>query len=102
MLVLDSVIAIRKLCFHSKVKRALFFLFSEKAGKVAGNNSVGRELMDLVTSVPRMSKEDFESILNSNMQVMIYLLYSACGCIMYVTKVMKRVFLRLFLNRKSD
>ena len=102
MLVLDSVIATRKLCFHSKVTRAFFFLFSEKAGKVVGNNSVGRELMDLVTSVPRMSKEDFESILNSNMQVMIYLLYSACGCIMYVTKVMKRVFLRLFLNRKSD
>lgn len=25
--------------------------------------------MDLVTSVPRMSQEDFESILNSNMQV---------------------------------
>ena len=25
--------------------------------------------MDLVTSVPRMSKEEFESILNSNMQV---------------------------------
>ena len=34
-----------------------------------GNNSVGRELMDLVTSVPRMSHEDFETILNSNMQV---------------------------------
>ena len=83
-------------------KTCAFFLFSEKAGKVAGNNSVGRELMDLVTSVPRMSKEDFESILNSNMQVMIYFLYSACGCIMYATKVMKRVFLRLFLNRKSD
>ena len=25
--------------------------------------------MDLVTAVPRMSQEDFESILNSNMQV---------------------------------
>ena len=25
--------------------------------------------MDLVTTVPRMSQEDFESILNSNMQV---------------------------------
>ena len=25
--------------------------------------------MDLVTQVPRMSKEEFESILNSNMQV---------------------------------
>ena len=40
-----------------------------QAGKVPGNNSVGRELMDLVTTVPRMSQEDFESILNSNMQV---------------------------------
>ena len=28
--------------------------------------------MDLVTQVPRMSKEEFESILNSNMQVRLY------------------------------
>ena len=27
--------------------------------------------MDLVSSVPRMSQEDFESILNSNMQVRV-------------------------------
>ena len=46
-------------------------MLSFKAGKVPGDNSVGRELMDLVTSVPRMSKEEFESILNSNMQVCI-------------------------------
>lgn len=50
------------------------------AGKVAGNNSVGRELMDLVTSVPRMSKEDFESILNSNMQDLLMIVYLSGLC----------------------
>ena len=50
------------------LKRKFLRLFPQ-AGKVPGDNSVGRELMDLVTQVPRMSKEEFESILNSNMQV---------------------------------
>ncbi|XP_029184021.2 eukaryotic translation initiation factor 3 subunit F-like isoform X1 [Acropora millepora] len=50
------------------------------AGKVPGDNSVGRELMDLVTSVPRMSKEEFESILNSNMQDLLMIVYLSGLC----------------------
>ena len=35
--------------------------------------------MELVTSVPRMSQEDFESILNSNMQVSMQYVCSHSG-----------------------
>ena len=40
-----------------------------QAGKLPPDNTVGRSLMDLVSSVPQMSQTDFESMLNSNMQV---------------------------------
>ena len=33
------------------------------------DNSMGRALLDLVNSVPHMSKEEFDAMLNSNMQV---------------------------------
>lgn len=33
------------------------------------DNSVGRFLMDLVNKVPKISAEDFESMLNSNINV---------------------------------
>lgn len=40
-----------------------------QSGKVAADNSVGRFLMDLVNKVPTISAEDFESMLNSNINV---------------------------------
>ena len=36
--------------------------------------------MDLVKSVPRMSHEDFESILNSNMQVRVIIKHELLVC----------------------
>lgn len=45
----------------------LFDLF--QSGKVAADNSVGRFLMDLVNKVPTISAEDFENMLNSNINV---------------------------------
>ncbi|KAI5609380.1 eukaryotic translation initiation factor 3 subunit F [Silurus asotus] len=39
------------------------------SGKVTADNSVGRHLMDLVNKVPKISAEDFESMLNSNINV---------------------------------
>lgn len=39
------------------------------SGKVAADNSVGRFLMDLVNKVPSISPEDFENMLNSNINV---------------------------------
>lgn len=40
-----------------------------QSGKVAADNSVGRFLMDLVNKVPKISPEDFENMLNSNINV---------------------------------
>lgn len=40
-----------------------------QSGKVAADNSVGRFLMDLVNKVPTISPEDFENMLNSNINV---------------------------------
>lgn len=40
-----------------------------QSGKVAADNSVGRFLMDLVNKVPTISAEDFENMLNSNINV---------------------------------
>lgn len=55
----------------------LFFLWNRviallnlfQSGKVAADNSVGRFLMDLVNKVPSISPEDFENMLNSNINV---------------------------------
>lgn len=49
------------------VKLTLFDL--SQSGKVAADNSVGRFLMDLVNKVPTISAEDFENMLNSNINV---------------------------------
>lgn len=38
-------------------------------GKEVPNNSVGRKLLDLVNSVPKMTPEEFEKMINSNMKV---------------------------------
>lgn len=45
-----------------------------QSGKVAADNSVGRFLMDLVNKVPTISAEDFENMLNSNINVSALLL----------------------------
>ena len=44
-------------------------LFSPQAGKVEGNPTAGRELMEAVSCMPQMDETKFESILNSTMQV---------------------------------
>lgn len=38
---------------------------------MAADNSVGRFLMDLVNKVPTISPEDFENMLNSNINVSV-------------------------------
>nr|CAG4644112.1 EOG090X09C5 [Lepidurus arcticus] len=45
------------------------------AGKATADNSVGRALLDMVHSVPRMSPEDFEEMLNSNRKDLLMVLY---------------------------
>uniref|UniRef100_A0A8C9RQS1 Eukaryotic translation initiation factor 3 subunit F n=2 Tax=Scleropages formosus TaxID=113540 RepID=A0A8C9RQS1_SCLFO len=47
------------------------------SGKVAADNSVGRFLMDLVNKVPKISAEDFETMLNSNINDLLMVTYLA-------------------------
>lgn len=47
------------------------------------DNSVGRFLMDLVNKVPKITAEDFESMLNSNINVSD-ILYILMYCIFYM------------------
>jgi hypothetical protein len=44
-------------------------LFSLQRGHIPADSTVGRCLMELVNSVPKISPEDFEEIINSNMKV---------------------------------
>ena len=42
-----------------------------QSGKATADNSVGRFLMDLINKVPTISAEDFETMLNSNINVSV-------------------------------
>lgn len=55
---------------HAGLVAAAHVLLSQ-SGKVAADNSVGRFLMDLVNKVPTISPEDFENMLNSNINVSV-------------------------------
>lgn len=43
--------------------------FGAQSGKVSADNTVGRFLMSLVNQVPKIIPEDFETMLNSNINV---------------------------------
>lgn len=58
------------------VKLMVFDL--SQSGKVTADNSVGRFLMDLVNKVPTISAEDFENMLNSNINVSAPCLLENC------------------------
>ena len=63
------------------------------SGKETPNNSVGRKLLDLVYSVPKMTPDEFEKMINSNMKV--------CQIDSLSQKEylpMKRIFLSFFLG----
>ena len=54
---------------------AMFFIVLQ-AGQTPADSSVGRILMDLVNSVPKINPEDFEEMVNSNMKVCVVLCLS--------------------------
>ncbi len=43
--------------------------FFFQAGKVQADTTVGRHLMELMSSVPKLDPDAFEEMLNSNMKV---------------------------------
>lgn len=44
-------------------------------GEKAPDNAVGRKLLDLVNSVPKMSPDEFEKMVNSNMKDLLMVIY---------------------------
>jgi len=44
-------------------------------GRETPNNAVGRKLLDLVNSVPKMSPDEFEKMINSNMKDLLMVIY---------------------------
>lgn len=44
-------------------------IFVRQSGKVSADNTVGRFLMSLVNQVPKIAPDDFETMLNSNINV---------------------------------
>jgi hypothetical protein len=48
---------------------SLNLCFDAQSGKVSADNTVGRFLMSLVNQVPKIVPEDFETMLNSNINV---------------------------------
>merc|ERR1712150_442699 len=44
-------------------------------GRETPNNAVGRKLLDLVNSVPKMSPDEFEKMVNSNMKDLLMVIY---------------------------
>lgn len=50
-----------------------------QAGKTQADLLTGRQLMELVNSVPKINAEDFEEMLNSNMKVRLQIIdLAAC------------------------
>nr|XP_056704531.1 eukaryotic translation initiation factor 3 subunit F [Euleptes europaea] len=47
------------------------------SGKVSADNTVGRFLMDLINQVPKITPEDFETMLNSNINDLLMVTYLA-------------------------
>ena len=58
-------------------------------GRETPNNDVGRKLLELVNSVPKMSPDEFEKMINSNMKV-IYIEDSLISALF--------VFMNLYCN----
>ena len=44
-------------------------VFILQSGEIPANSTVGRMLMNLVDSVPQIKSQEFEAMMNNNMQV---------------------------------
>lgn len=56
-------------------------LFCAQSGKVSADNTVGRFLMSLVNQVPKIVPDDFETMLNSNINVSLGWTMEGCGAV---------------------
>ena len=59
----------QKLTFQKIIKFIFQYVEAVLSGRESPDNSVGRKLLDLVNSVPKMTPDEFEKMINSNMKV---------------------------------
>nr|CAG4638580.1 EOG090X09C5 [Cyclestheria hislopi] len=60
---------------ESMLDAVLAYVEDVIAGKTLPDNAIGRSLLDMVHSVPKMSPEEFEEMLNSNRKDLLMVLY---------------------------
>nr|CAG4641017.1 EOG090X09C5 [Eulimnadia texana] len=60
---------------EAKLDTILSYVDDVLAGKVTPDNNIGRSLLDMVHSVPKMKTEEFEEMLNSNRKDLLMILY---------------------------
>jgi len=60
---------------ESMLDTILSYVEDVLAGRTAPDNTFGRSLLDMIHSVPKMSAEDFEDMLNSNRKDLLMVLY---------------------------
>lgn len=57
------------------LEAVLQYVNNVTTGKEKPDNAVGRKLLDLVNSVPKMTPEEFEKMVNSNMKDLLMVIY---------------------------
>ncbi|CAH1791841.1 unnamed protein product, partial [Owenia fusiformis] len=60
---------------EEKLANVLQYVDDVLAGKITADNQIGRTLLDLVNSVPKIDPEEFEEMLNSNMKDLLMVVY---------------------------
>ncbi|KAK3610164.1 hypothetical protein CHS0354_039948 [Potamilus streckersoni] len=62
---------------QEKLSMVLEFVEDVLSGRVPADTTIGRFLMDLVSNVPQIEKEEFEAMLNSSMKDLLMVVYLA-------------------------
>ncbi|KAK7097676.1 eukaryotic translation initiation factor 3 subunit F-like [Littorina saxatilis] len=75
----SDLIKVESACtkLRQMLQQVLEYVDNVLAGKVQADTTVGRFLLDLVSSVPKIDPEEFENMLNSNMKDLLMVVYLA-------------------------
>jgi len=60
---------------QQKLDIVLKYVDDVLAGKIQADSNVGRELMEMINSIPQINREDFEEMLNSNLKDLLMVVY---------------------------
>jgi len=60
------------LFYAGLLEQVLTYVEEVLAGKITGDPAIGRALLDMVNSVPKMTQQEFETMFTSNTKVNVY------------------------------